>query len=290
VGEASADGVSAVPLQAFDKEGRLQDFRIGTVGSTRVVRVESGRLRTTTLPGTTTITLHASGFRPARATVQTAHATADRFDDGTPDFLRLDTVRDRDAFRTRFAVIADRQARRPRTQLPEEVDDCAALVRYAYREAFREREPVAIAPPGKWQFPFTALGANLFRVAAGRYSEGDLAANRFAEFADAQTLLRYNMHRVGRDMEQARPADLLFYRQRGQRLPFHVMVVLPRTPEDPEGAIVYHTGPTGGDPGEIRHRSVEALMTHPEPQWRPQPGNPNFLGIYRWNILKETRS
>jgi len=28
-------------------------------------------------------------------------------------------------------------------------------------------------------------------------------------------------------------------------------------------------------------------MRHPSPRWRPQAGNPNFLGVYRWNILRE---
>jgi len=31
--------------------------------------------------------------------------------------------------------------------------------------------------------------------------------------------------------------------------------------------------------------AVEELLRHPSPQWRPQIGNPNFLGIFRWNIL-----
>ncbi len=26
----------------------------------------------------------------------------------------------------------------------------------------------------------------------------------------------------------------------------------------------------------------------PEPRWRPVPGNRNFAGVYRWNILRET--
>jgi hypothetical protein len=28
-------------------------------------------------------------------------------------------------------------------------------------------------------------------------------------------------------------------------------------------------------------------MQHPDPRWRPTPSNPNFLGVYRWNILRE---
>jgi hypothetical protein len=30
------------------------------------------------------------------------------------------------------------------------------------------------------------------------------------------------------------------------------------------------------------------LLDHPQPEWRPVPGNPNFLGVFRWNILRGT--
>ena len=51
--------------------------------------------------------------------------------------------------------------------------------------------------------------------------------------------------------------------------------------------IVYHTGPDGRHPGEIRRPAVPELMRHPKPQWRPVAGNPYFLGVYRWNILAD---
>src|SRR5437764_9884050 len=55
--------------------------------------------------------------------------------DGTPDFLRLDSASDRDAFRRWFAAIAEYQALRPAQELPAEINDCAALLRYSYRGA-----------------------------------------------------------------------------------------------------------------------------------------------------------
>jgi uncharacterized protein YfaT (DUF1175 family) len=51
---------------------------------------------------------------------------------------------------------------------------------------------------------------------------------------------------------------------------------------------VYHTGLLGGGPGEIRRPTVEELLRHPSPRWRPNVGNGNFLGVYRWNILRES--
>jgi uncharacterized protein len=29
------------------------------------------------------------------------------------------------------------------------------------------------------------------------------------------------------------------------------------------------------------------LLHHPDPRWRPLKENANFLGVYRWNILRE---
>ena len=58
-------------------------------------------------------------------------------DDRTPAFLHLDSVSDREAFRQWFAAIAEYQALRPAQDLPPEVSDCAALLRYAKeRRAF----------------------------------------------------------------------------------------------------------------------------------------------------------
>ena len=58
-------------------------------------------------------------------------------------------------------------------------------------------------------------------------------------------------------------------------------------PENANKYVVYHTGPDGKDPGEMRRMRLTDLLNHPSPKWRPVPGNNNFLGVYRWNILRE---
>jgi hypothetical protein len=65
----------------------------------------------------------------------------DRFTDGTPDFLRLDSPSDQVAFRRWFTLIAEYQALRPPESIPTEINDCAALLRYAYRNALRNHDP-----------------------------------------------------------------------------------------------------------------------------------------------------
>lgn len=223
-------------------------------------------------------------------------------DDGTPDFLRLDSTADRAAFRRWFTAIAEYQALRPVADLSAEINDCAALLRYAYRGALHAHtqewlaenklEALAFLPSvKKYNYPHTPLGAGLFRVRPA--SPGENLKQSFAEFADVKTLIQLNTFPVGRDLRLAQPGDLLFYRQLQLNSPFHSMVFIGGSQFIPgEGRddpiVVYHTGPTGNAPGEMRRTRLSQLVQHPSPRWRPVSGNSNFLGVYRWNILKET--
>ena len=248
----------------------------------------------------------------AQQPLQAVHA---RLTDGTPDYLHLDSAADRDAFRGWFTAIAEYQALRPAQDLPAEIVDCAALLRYSYRDALHvhtadwlqenKLEALAYLPSvRKYAYPRTPLGASLFRVRQAA-DENDARAV-YAEFADAKTLWQLNTFFVSRDVRMARPGDILFFRQLEQSSPYHSMIFVgpsqfdknaagehpsrptaggPGTPG--EAILVYHTGPIGKSPGEMRRTSVAELLEHPSPRWRPAPGNPNFLGVYRWNILRE---
>jgi uncharacterized protein YfaT (DUF1175 family) len=229
----------------------------------------------------------------------------DRFGDGTPNFLRLDSASDQEAFRRWFALIAEFQALRPKGHVPSEINDCAALLRYSYRNALREHSDAwgrenQIAPPNplpeirKYHYPFTPLHAAFFRVRPGPFVPEDLKNGAFAEFADVKTLKGFNAHFVSRDIAAAHPGDLLFYRQLEQDASFHSMVYIGRSQWTQESGhsnanefVVYHTGPIGKEPGEMRMMRMTDLLRHPSPRWRPVPGNSNFLGVYRWNILRE---
>ena len=222
----------------------------------------------------------------------------DRFNDGTPDFLRLTDPADQAAFRQWFTTIADFQAVRPRAEVPPEITDCASLLRYSYREALKRHDDTwflvtglqVAALPGEiraWRYPETPLGAGLFRVRPGGFEPADATNGAFAQFADAKTLVERNAYFVSRDLRQAQPGDLLFYRQFGQSSPWHSMIV---TRIAGQSAVVYDTGPLdhSGKVGELRRVHLAEIIDHPQPQWRPIPGNPNFLGVYRWNILRGT--
>ena len=251
---------------------------------TRTDRGWEADVRAGVTPGAYTIRVENS-----RATLRLQPDTTDSAGDGTPDYLRLDDPNDQQAFRRWFTFLAEAQYFQAPEARPAEIDDCAALIRYAYREALRAHDsawataahlPVtpAFESVAKYQYPYTPLGAGLFRV-----------PNGFAQFADAQTLQRLNTHFVSRDLWRALPGDLIFFRQDADHMPYHSMIFAgaSRITRDSARYIVYHTGPDGDHPGVIRRLTVDELLHYPEPDWRPVAANPYFLGVYRWNILRD---
>jgi uncharacterized protein YfaT (DUF1175 family) len=261
---------------------RLEDDRTAEVSVLSPVNPSEKRLR-----------LSYGGFSTSLV-VQFVPDFRDRYSDGTPDFLRLHRAEDRSAFRAWFTALADSAAAIPAARLPHEIDDCAALLRWCYRETLHAHDaswqatmPMGVLPPlasvTQYSYPATPLGANLFRVKPGAFTASDLSDGSFAQFADAKTLWLHNTFFVSREIRAARPGDLLFYRQLEQNSPFHSMILTGQNHD----WVVYHTGPIGSGPGEMRRMTVDDLLHHPDARWRPVPGNSNFLGVYRWNILRE---
>jgi uncharacterized protein len=174
--------------------------------------------------------------------------------------------------------------------LPPDVKDCSGLVRFCYREALRSHtrewaEEVgldtipALPEPKGGTAIFDRLGGAVFRVVPGSYSTGDERKGAYRYFADAEHLMKYNCRKVAGELEAARPGDLLFYRQLTPSQPYHSMVVT-------GAAVVYHTGPEGKWTGEVRRLTFDELRGHPQPRWRPERGNPNFAGVFRWSLLE----
>ncbi len=303
-----ADGFTSTEIKLHSDTGRdLQGLQVNiddphraivdsvvVHGDSAVISVRAG-----VLPGEAELHFAVAGVEPEKVTLHTTLDVSDTVGDGTPDFLRLHDAGDRAAFRRWFTLLAESQYYR--RQSLGEIDDCAALLRYAYREALRQHDSawaksvwLATAPSAgdirQYQYPYTPLGAELFRVRDGNFTAADLGDGAFAQFADAKTLWRHNSYFVGRDISRARPGDLLFFRQDGQDLSFHAMIFLGPSQIEASGEplVIYHTGPIGKSAGEIRRPTLAELVDFPDPRWRPVPSNPSFLGVYRWNILRGT--
>ena len=139
--------------------------------------------------------------------------------------------------------------------------DCAGLVRFAYREAWRKLRPERLARP-------------LWR--------GD--ADRPVDFADAETLLTHDFVPLGRGeaaREALRSGDVVAFRQERDSGPiFHLMLVV--RPEDKAHAparVVYHPGEPGA---AVRTGLLPSLVTDAPLEWRPVPQNTAFLGFFRF--------
>jgi uncharacterized protein YfaT (DUF1175 family) len=187
--------------------------------------------------------------------------------------IRLDAAQSR-ALRAWIVRIAMEQIRRGPT--PRWTHrDCASFVRFAVAEALAEHDT-------RWR---RAMGLD------GRLPPDDLIPEetRLAlrhrwkrpdgsegAYVSAIGLIQKNSVWVSHDARQSQPADLLFFDQGFEQ---HLMLWTGR------GA-VYHNGasPVPGDNG-LRTATLPALLQWNDTRWRPEPDNPNFVGVFSLAFL-----
>ena len=211
-------------------------------------------------------------------------------DDGEYVFLQ---PADEYAMRRSVVNLALSQARRLSPRWEPAQRDCAGLVRFAYREALRERSLEQRAqlgvPPGLFLPALSARARKVAAPRAGLWQVGFFAdgTQRYADFADAETLVSYNFIPVGHDPLAAKPGDLLVYRKDfAAEDPYHLMLVADMRERD--GIAVYHNGASGGE-GIVRVVHLNALRRSPDPLWVPSDHNPHFLGVYSWKRFNPHR-
>ncbi|HEY3399986.1 MAG TPA: DUF1175 family protein [Geothrix sp.] len=198
---------------------------------------------------------------------------------------------DREAFRIWFVAILEQQLECPSPAWEPAQRDCAGLLRFAFREAmalhtagWRERVAFSGGPPGQDPSPtFATAWRGGFPTPEGP-----------RPFAKGAFLRRLACVPLDRDLALARPGDLIFFARGGARAqPDHAMAIV-RPDADGTPMLLYHTGPEGSgasrQPGEIRRVRLDDLLHHPEPDFRPLPENPAFLGLYRWRLLADEPS
>jgi uncharacterized protein YfaT (DUF1175 family) len=226
--------------------------------------------------------------------------TTDLDHDGLPDIGELRSFNDRENFRRWFTWVAEMQFYNLSDQWNSNQRDCAGLVRFAWREALRPHDRPWFQRMGENYDPVAPdltpsltepLHGKIFRTAPGNYKAKDIADGKFSEFADAQTLKMFNVDFVGREREQAKPGDLLFFHQPWvQKSSFHIMIFLGEPRIASEGTrdwVVYHTGAAPEAGGTVKKVRLAVLDGHPDKRWRPVVTNPNFLGFYRLKILNQ---
>ena len=119
------------------------------------------------------------------------------------------------------------------------------------------------------------------------------------EFADAKTLKNFNAHFISKDIRAAQPGELPFSIGNWSRMPFIMIFVGPGEWTLESDVFkemlalkmqINMSSITPAQTEKIPERRVACAsptrLNHPSPKWRPAPGNNNFLGVYRCNILR----
>ena len=193
---------------------------------------------------------------------------------------------DREAFRHWFVAILEQQLEGPSPAWEPAQRDCAGLLRFAFREAlathtstWQHRVGFSSGPPSR------DPSAGFSRAWRGGFPTPE----GLQPFAKGAFLRRLACVSLGRDLQSAQPGDLLFFARGGSHSqPDHAMAFV-RPDVDGTPMLLYHTGPEGSgatrQEGELRRVRLEDLLHHPEPDFRPLPENPAFLGLYRWRLL-----
>jgi uncharacterized protein len=228
----------------------------------------------------------ASGTVPKPASISAGRADGDR--DGYPDAAELSGV-DRTRFADWFAAVAQSQYYGLNADWKPGEQDCGGLLRYAYVNALMTHDrawqrkfsflPRPQAPSVQaFGYPLPVISRSVFRVAGGAYQPGDIERGALVGATTVQYLASHSMVRVSRNLSQARRGDLLIFIRPGLRS-YHSMVYLGG------GMVVYHTGASPAQGGEVRLLSVQNLIRRAERAFHPEASNVNFLGVYRWKII-----
>lgn len=209
----------------------------------------------------------------------------------TEDSTALLDEGDREAFRDWFVALLEQQVEASSPAWEPGQRDCAGLLRFAFREALA-------AHTAEWRvrvaFSDGAPGQDPSPAFAAAWREGFPTPEGLRPFAKGAFLRQLSCVPLGRDLALAKPGDLLFFARGGAHTqPDHAMAFV-RPDVDGAPMLLYHTGPEGSgasrQPGEVRRVRLDNLMHHPDPDFRPLPENPAFLGLFRWRVLAEAAS
>lgn len=152
--------------------------------------------------------------------------------------------------------------------------DCAGLVRFAANEALKPHDAKWLRANGldNRYLPPEPVLSDEQRGLAQRWQQG---GGQVGPYVNAIKLIQFNSIFVGRDLNQARPGDLIFFDQGDDQ---HLMIWMGRY-------IAYHTGSSTPTDNGMRSVSLQQLMTWKDTRWIPDPANPNFVGVYRLSFL-----
>ncbi len=184
----------------------------------------------------------------------------------------LDSTQSR-LFRAWFLRIVEEQLRQgPNPRWHQQ--DCAGLIRFASNEALKMHDAGWMRQNGlsnQYLPPELNIDAAQ-RGWAQNWQQGD---GKTGPYVTAIKLIQFNSIPVGRDLQQAKPGDLMFFDQGDDQ---HLMIWMGR-------AIAYHTGTTTAADNGMRSASMQQLLKWKDTRWIPDASNPNFIGLFRLRFL-----
>jgi uncharacterized protein YfaT (DUF1175 family) len=153
--------------------------------------------------------------------------------------------------------------------------DCAGLVRFAITEALSVHDARWMRANGIGTGPTLPPELDLRPEQAALRNRWVQTGGTVGHFVTALALVQHNSRFVSRDVNGARPGDLLFYDQGDDQ---HLMVWMGQS-------IAYHTGTVTPTDNGLRAVGIHQLMTWRDTRWQPAANNPNFAGVYRLAFL-----
>ena len=204
-----------------------------------------------------------------------------------PDSAELHSESDRKAFLDWFVRIAESQFKKSNYGWNKNERDCSGLIRYAYREALKihdrewyEKNGIVIDKnlPDVQRFHYPevpVMGKNIFKKKEAPASD----TGSFGVFADAENLMKFNTGFISRNLEDAKPGDILFFHDIvNLDSPYHSIIMVKNDLQ--ETILLYHTGSEQG----IKRVAVDYLSG--SRKFSPEPWNKNFLGVFRFHIIQ----
>ncbi len=177
------------------------------------------------------------------------------------------------AFRSWFVrIIKDQLTRKPDPRWYHR--DCAGLVRFGVYEALRPHSDAWLRANGQLIRdlpPEVDLNPDQ-RVWLNRWKREDGSSG---SYVPALGIIQNNSDFVSKDINQARPGDLLFFDQGEDQ---HLMIWM-------GSYVAYHRGIEKGQDKGLRTVSWQQLMNGQDTRWQTRADNPNFVGIYRLSFL-----
>ncbi len=255
------------------------------------------RVVATFKPGPVSLAIHGDFAASTEIILNIELDWTDSDKDGFPDVTELTDPLDRRNFSTWFARIAEAQFYKPSDAWQPTQRDCAGLIRFAYREALKKHDPAwfkavplpmptSIADIKKYNYPAVPLvGEKTFRVNDLPLEPGRIDSI-FTNFVESQYILHYNCVPLSKKWVDCQTGDLaFFFHFDDPDMPYHGMIVLKEESDPAQEFLVYHTGPDGQNPGEVRKIARTTLNQHPDERWHLNEANPYFLGYFRWKII-----